>query len=93
MTDTPATRTDRIKAILAAALSPSELKVIDESERHRGHGGWREGGETHYAVEVVSAAFDGKTRLARQRLVMDALAPEFASGLHALSVTARAPAE
>ena len=74
-------------------LAPSQLEIIDESESHRGHGGWREGGETHFAVEVVSAAFEGKSRLARQRLVMDALKAEFDTGLHALSVTARAPGE
>ena len=74
-------------------LAPTQLEIIDESESHRGHGGWREGGETHFAVEVVSAAFEGKSRLARQRLVMDALKAEFDTGLHALSVTARAPGE
>ena len=85
-------RKSRIEAALAA-LSPTLLAVTDLSERHRGHAGWREGGETHYAVEMVSAAFEGKSRLARQRLVMDALKAEFESGLHALSVTARAPGE
>jgi len=93
MTDTPSDRRQRMQAALEAALAPSLLTVTDDSERHRGHGGWREGGETHFAVEVVSAAFVGKTRLARQRLVMDTLAGEFATGLHALSVTARAPDE
>lgn len=87
------TRKNRIEAALLAELSPSQINVIDDSERHRGHGGWREGGETHFAVEVVSAAFEGKSRLARQRLVMDALKAEFDTGLHALSVTARAPGE
>lgn len=86
-------RKNRIEAALLAELSPSRMNVIDDSERHRGHGGWREGGETHFVVEVVSAAFEGKSRLARQRLVMDALKAEFDSGLHALSVTARAPGE
>lgn len=93
MTDTLADRKRRMEAALAAALSPSALTVTDDSERHRGHGGWREGGETHFSVEVVSAAFEGKSRLARQRLVMDTLAGEFATGLHALSITARAPGE
>ncbi len=86
-------RKSRIEAALLAELTPSRLNVIDDSERHRGHGGWREGGETHFAVEVVSTAFEGKTRLARQRLVMDALKAEFDTGLHALSVSARAPGE
>lgn len=87
------TRKSRIEAALLAELSPTDLIVIDDSERHRGHGGWREGGETHYAVEVVSAAFEGKSRVARQRLVMDALKAEFDSGLHALTITTRAPGE
>ena len=87
------TRKTRIEAALLAELSPSYMNVIDDSERHRGHGGWREGGETHFSVDVVSATFEGKSRLARQRLVMDALKAEFETGLHALSVTARAPGE
>lgn len=93
-TTSPAsTRKSRIEAALLAELAPIHLSVVDDSERHRGHGGWREGGETHYAVEVVAAAFEGKSRVARQRLVMDALKAEFDSGLHALSVTTRAPGE
>lgn len=87
------TRKSRIEAALLAELSPAYLNVTDDSERHRGHGGWREGGETHYAVEVVSAAFEGKSRVARQRLVMDALRAEFDDGLHALSIVTRAPGE
>ena len=57
---------DRITAHLAA-LAPLELEVIDESENHRGHGGWREGGETHFRVIIRSAAFDGLGRVARHR--------------------------
>ncbi len=86
-------RKNRIEAALLAELAPTYLNVVDESERHRGHGGWREGGETHFAVEVVSSAFGGKSRVARQRLVMDALKAEFETGLHALSVTTRTPEE
>ncbi|MBS1180848.1 MAG: BolA/IbaG family iron-sulfur metabolism protein [Proteobacteria bacterium] len=93
MTPAASARKTRIEAALLAELSPSQLSVTDDSERHRGHGGWREGGETHFAVDVVSATFEGKSRLARQRLVMDALKAEFDTGLHALSVTARAPGE
>lgn len=79
---------DRITAHLAA-LAPLELEVIDESENHRGHGGWREGGETHFRVIIRSAAFDGLGRVARHRLVNAQLAPEFARGLHALAIIAR----
>ncbi|MBS1164959.1 MAG: BolA/IbaG family iron-sulfur metabolism protein [Proteobacteria bacterium] len=90
---TASARKSRIEAALLAELSPIQLNVVDDSERHRGHGGWREGGETHFSVEVVSQAFEGKSRVARQRLVMDALKTEFDTGLHALSVTTRTPGE
>ncbi len=93
MTPPASARKSRIEAALLAGLSPSYLVVADDSERHRGHGGWREGGETHFSVEVVAAVFEGKSRLARQRLVMDALKAEFDTGLHALSVPARPPGE
>lgn len=86
-------RRDRIVARLTAALSPTSLAVDDRSERHRGHGGWQEGGETHFSIEVVSSAFAGKSRLDRQRLVNDLLAAEFEGGLHALSIRAKAPGE
>jgi BolA protein len=86
-------RADRIAAILNEALSPAALSVVDESERHHGHAGWREGGETHYRVRVESEAFRGRTRVARHRMVMDLLTAEFAGGLHALAVEARAPGE
>jgi BolA protein len=67
--------------------------VEDESSRHHGHAGWREGGETHFKVEIVSAAFDGQGRVARQRLVYQTLAVEFTEGLHALALTTLTPAE
>lgn len=87
------TRADRIVRALNEALQPLELVVTDESERHHGHSGWREGGQTHYRVRVVSAAFAGVARLGRHRLVTDALSAEFAGGLHALAIEARAPGE
>lgn len=86
-------RKSRIETTLKSALSPTELLVEDQSERHRGHGGWQEGGETHFAVTIVSAAFAGQSRLARHRVVTDLLAAEFDGGLHALAITARAPGE
>ena len=86
-------RADRIAAALNEALRPEALEVLDESERHHGHSGWREGGETHYRVRVVAEAFRGKTRIARHRMVMDLLSAEFAAGLHALAVEARVPGE
>lgn len=84
---------ERIAATLEAALSPERLNVIDESHHHQGHGGWREGGETHFRVDIVSQAFAGKSRLDRHRLVNAALAQELAERVHALAIVARAPGE
>jgi BolA protein len=78
---------------LRAEFAPVRLSVEDESSKHHGHSGWREGGETHFKVEIVSAAFDGQTRVARQRLVYAALKDEFAAGLHALALTTLTPSE
>ncbi|HET9018228.1 MAG TPA: BolA family protein [Acetobacteraceae bacterium] len=86
-------RADRIAATLTARFAPTTLRVIDESARHAGHAGAAPGGQTHYAVLLISAAFDGMNRLARSRAVHEALAAEFAGGLHALALTLRTPAE
>lgn len=75
------------------ALDPLRLQVVDESAQHRGHGGWKEGGETHFKVTVVSPAFAGMSRVARQRKVYKLLESEFADGVHALALTALAPEE
>lgn len=87
------TRRDRIAAALNEALQPVALDVVDESEHHHGHAGWQDGGETHYRVAVTAGAFAGLGRVARHRLVTEALAAEFAGGLHALAIEARAPGE
>lgn len=87
------TMQELIEARLTEALAPSRLVVRDESHLHAGHAGAREGGETHYRVEVVSERFMGKTRVERHRLVNAALEPAFARGLHALAVQAKTPAE
>jgi BolA protein len=84
---------ERIAAKLTQGLHPLNLDVVDESEMHAGHAGAREGGETHYRVHIVSERFAGKSRVARHRLVYDQLDEEFAAGLHALAVRARAPGE
>lgn len=84
---------DWIARTLAAELAPSFLDVIDESHLHAGHAGARPEGETHFRLDVVSAAFEGKSRVERHRLVNGALAPAFARGLHALALKARTPAE
>jgi len=67
--------------------------VEDDSQRHLGHAGYREGGETHFNVEIVSAVFEGQGRVARQRLVYAALKDELDAGLHALALVTLTPAE
>ena len=86
-------RAARLEASLRQAFSPTVLRVVDDSGRHAGHAGARPGGETHYHVLLVSEAFRGMNRVARSRAVHDALATEFAGGMHALSLTLRAPEE
>lgn len=69
------------------------MSLEDESAKHVGHAGARPGGETHYRLTLVSAAFDGLSRVARQRLVYGALGEEFDTGLHALSLDLKTPSE
>ena len=78
---------------LRQRFAPARLAIEDESSKHRGHAGHREGGESHFRVEIVSAAFEGHNRVARQRLVYQALKAEFDAGLHALALTTLTPAE
>ena len=92
MPDT-SSRADRIRLVLQAALQPTALEVVDDSGSHAGHAGARAGGQTHYNVVVVSPAFAGLGRVARHRLVNQALGAEFEGGLHALSLVLRAPGE
>jgi len=75
---------------LTAAFRPSALEVIDESDQHAGHGGWREGQTTHVRLRITSAAFAGKSRVEVHRAVNAALADAFADGLHALAIEAKA---
>jgi BolA protein len=87
------TMTQTIHDRLARAFAPEQLHVTDESARHAGHAGARPGGETHFAVLIVSAGFEGLTRVERQRRIHAELAEEFRAGLHALSLSALTPAE
>ncbi|MBN9515607.1 MAG: BolA family transcriptional regulator [Alphaproteobacteria bacterium] len=82
-----------IDSKLRTAFAPARLAIEDESSKHHGHAGWREGGETHFRVEIVSTAFEGQNRVARQRLVYAALKQELDAGLHALALTTLTPAE
>ena len=77
---------DAIAQKLSLKFTPSHLEVLDESEKHRGHGGYREGGETHFRVRIASPEFTGKSRLAQHRAVMEALEAELKGGVHALAV-------
>ena len=83
----------RMQASLAAAFSPSELEVTDDSQKHAGHSGARPGGETHFTVRIVAAAFAGQGRIARHRAIHAVLAAELQGGVHALAIEARAPEE
>jgi BolA protein len=84
---------DLIRAKLETAFAPERLEVVDDSGRHAGHAGSREGGESHFNVVIVSAAFQGLSRVERQRRVNGALKEAFEGGLHALSIRALAPGE
>lgn len=78
---------------LTEAFHPENLEVADESQRHFGHAGYRPGGESHFRITIVSAAFRGKSRLERHRMVNATLAGEIEGGVHALAIHARAPGE
>jgi BolA protein len=84
---------EAIRTKLIAAFQPTRLEIEDDSARHAGHAGARQGGESHFNVVIQSHAFAGVNRVARQRKVYHALAEELAGPLHALSVKALAPDE
>ncbi len=78
---------------LQAALAPTRLAVINDSQQHSGHSGDDGSGESHFTVEIESAAFEGKSRLERQRMVNSALGDLPGQKVHALAIKARAPGE
>ena len=82
---------DTIIEKLTHKFAPAHLEVIDESDRHRGHSGWREGGETHFRVRIATQQFAGKPRLAQHRAVMEALDAELKAGVHALAIEVLSP--
>ena len=88
-----ANMTSRLRAKLEAALSPLALDIEDESAKHAGHAGAREGGETHYRIRIVSQSFTGLSRVQRQRKVYAAVAEELAERVHALSLVTLTPDE
>lgn len=73
---------------LTAAFSPTFLEVIDESDRHHGHGGGHAEGETHFLVQITAAAFAGTSRVQRHRMIHDVVREELAERVHALSIEA-----
>ncbi len=87
----PRVRMAEMEAALRTRLQPLELQIIDDSAQHIGHAGSREGG--HYTVQITASAFAGLPRVARHRLVYDALSALLPQGIHALAVKARAPGE
>jgi len=84
-------KADEIRAKLEAALTPSALDVVDDSESHRGHGGYQEGGESHYNLRIRAEVFAGKSRIARHRMVHTALGPELIGRIHALALDLDVP--
>jgi BolA family transcriptional regulator, general stress-responsive regulator len=85
--------TDRLRAMLSEALALLAVDIVDESARHAGHAHTRPGGESHFRVRIVAAAFEGKSRLERHRMVNILLEEEFTQGLHAMALTTLTPAE
>lgn len=85
-------RITRMEAALQP-LKPIQLIFRDDSASHAGHAGARPEGETHYSLVMVAEAFQGKSRIERQRMVQALLQPELDNGLHALSMKLHAPSE
>jgi BolA protein len=78
---------------LKSELSPTSIELVDDSERHRGHGGYNPAGESHFSLAVESEAFAGKSRVERQRMIYAALGELMEARVHALSIRATAPGE
>ena len=75
------------------ALEPASLELIDDSEKHRGHGGYNRAGESHFTLLIESPMFAGKSRVERQRMIHKALGEMVGERVHALSIKAKAPGE
>lgn len=78
---------------LNQALAPTRVELVDQSEQHRGHGGYNPAGESHFALAIESDAFAGKSRVERQRMVYSALGDLMRERVHALTISARSPGE
>lgn len=77
---------DQIEAKLHQAFDPHALSVVDDSESHRGHAGFQEGGESHFNVQIRAKAFEGMSRIARHRAVHAAIGAELIGRIHALAI-------
>ena len=86
-----ASQVAQLRSAIEGELKPRLLEIIDDSAKHAGHAGAREGG--HYRVTLVADAFTGRSQLERHRLVYAAVTPLIGHGVHALSIIARAPEE
>jgi len=82
-----------IEKKLRDAFAPERLDIEDQSHLHAGHAGAREGGQSHFKLDIVADAFAGKSRLERQRMIYAVLAEELEGPVHALSMSARTPSE
>ena len=78
---------DEIRTKLIEAFQPRALEIVDDSEKHRGHAGYREGGQSHFQVSIAADAFAGLSRIARHRAVHAALGPELIGRIHALALS------
>jgi len=76
----------RIETKLRERFQPAFLEVLDESSRHAGHSGWKEGGETHFRIRISAPALDGLNRVAQHRAINEALADELTERVHALAI-------
>ncbi len=85
--------TENIKQKLEANFNPEKLEIIDESQKHIGHSGYNEQGESHFHILIVSDRFEGLSRLDRQRIVYKTLETELADRVHALSLKCMSPLE
>ncbi len=84
---------DQIREKLTSAFAPLALEVVNDSHRHAGHAGSPGTGSSHFTIKMVSAAFVGKSRVERHRMVNATLAEELAGPVHALAISALAPGE
>lgn len=87
-----ASRIERMHGLLVAAFAPDTIEIIDDSHKHAGHAGARDG-RGHFSVDIASAVFAGMAPLARHRAVYQALGDMMTSDIHALSIHARAPGD